>query len=33
LRLPGSFTPVEIATVSAHCPNCDVSIDRDFPTH
>ena len=24
--------PVEIADVSPHCPHCDVSIDRDFPT-
>jgi hypothetical protein len=32
VALPWILHPVEIAAVSPHCPNCDVSIDRDFPT-
>jgi hypothetical protein len=31
VALPWILHPVEIAAVSPHCPNCDVSIDRKFP--
>jgi hypothetical protein len=31
VALPWILRPVGIAGLSPHCPNCDVSIDRDFP--